>query len=349
MPEQSILIGDSAETHLDATGESRLYQRLRNIWHPVAYSADVHADRPTPGALMGERLVIWRHEGSVRVFSDLCRHRGASLALGRIDDGCLRCAYHGWAYDGDGAVVDIPSRPELSGSLNASVENFPAIESAGIVWACLDPDPRFAVPELPILQDPTYTHLFYEPYEWNCSMARRLENLFDFSHFAFVHDGILGDRDNAVIADYEVRRHNDEIHIDAGPFIEFTNNAKNENLSGAGDTYQAWKRYRIFMPNAFLLHSSAGPNGEDYVLFVTVAPLAPKRTRCFTIQSRNYAHDKDPSFRDMQSLIVEQDRPIVESQRPEELPDDLSAEMHVKGADAGTLEYRQWLIEMSND
>jgi hypothetical protein len=37
----------------------------------------------------------------------------------------------------------------------------------------------------------------------------------------------------------------------------------------------------------------------------------------------------------------------VESQRPEELPIDLSAELHVRGADKVSLEYRRWLIELA--
>lgn len=342
------MIRDTSETHLDVEGESRLYQHLRHFWHPVAYSHDVTDETPVQGEIMGERLVICRLGGELTVLRDLCRHRGASLALGRIDGDCIRCSYHGWSYDASGWVHDIPARPELSGKLKVSVDRFPSAEAAGLVWACLEPEPEFSLPEFPLLQDPTYTHLFYESYEWNCSMARRLENYFDFSHFAFVHDKILGDSDDAVIADYDVARVGSEIRIKAGPFIEYTDNVKNEGLAGGGDTYEAWKRYRVFLPNAMLLNSSAGPGGEDYVLFVAVAPLAPKVVRCFTIQSRNYALDKDRDFRKLQAVILGQDRPVVESQRPEELPDDLSAEMHVRGADAGTLEYRRWLIEISN-
>ena len=51
--------------------------------------------------------------------------------------------------------------------------------------------------DFPEMDDPDYRLLHWEPYEWNCSMARRLENYFDFSHFAHVHHGILGDRDDA--------------------------------------------------------------------------------------------------------------------------------------------------------
>ncbi len=42
---------------------------------------------------------------------------------------------------------------------------------------------------------------------------------------------------------------------------------------------------------------------------------------------------------------MEQDREIVETQRPEELPLDLSEELHLRGPDAGTLAYRQMLGE----
>ena len=68
----------------------------------------------------------------------------------------------------------------------------------------------------------------------------------------------------------------------------------------------------------------------------------------FTFVGHNYALDRDQEFHDMQYVILGQDQPIVESQRPEELPVDLTAEMHVKGADAGTVEYRRWLISIAN-
>ena len=41
-----------------------------------------------------------------------------------------------------------------------------------------------------------------------------------------------------------------------------------------------------------------------------------------------------------------QDLVIIENQRPEELPLDLSEELHVKGPDAIALEYRRFLAEL---
>lgn len=58
----------------------------------------------------------------------------------------------------------------------------------------------------------------------------------------------------------------------AGPFVESTDNVKNNPESGSGETYEVMKRYRVFLPNAMKLNSAAGPV-EDYVLWVVVAPL----------------------------------------------------------------------------
>jgi vanillate O-demethylase monooxygenase subunit len=334
-------------TQLDMAGEGRLYEHLRNFWQPVAFSEDL-TDSPVQVTLFGTRLAIARLDGQPYVFDDICRHRGSALSLGRIDGSFLRCAYHGWAYDKTGTVVDIPARPELSGKLVAELPVYPAVEASGLVWTCLaDEPPVFPPPEFPEMHDPEYKTMRWDAYEWNCSAARRLENYFDFSHFAHVHHGILGDRDNAVIADYEVERSGSEILITAGPFIEFTDNPKNASVVGGGETYEAWKRYRVFMPNAMKLNSSAGPV-EDYVLFVAVAPTSRTVTRCFTMMARNFGLDDDAGFDAFQHTILDQDRPIVESQRPEELPIELSAEMHVKAADLGTVEYRRWLYEIAD-
>ena len=61
----------------------------------------------------------------------------------------------------------------------------------------------------------------------------------------------------------------------------------------------------------------------------------------------NYALDQDEAFWNFQYVILDQDKPIVESQRPEELPLDMSAELYVKGADLTGVLYRRWLLEFA--
>jgi vanillate O-demethylase monooxygenase subunit len=54
----------------------------RSCWHPVAFASEV-SDRPVHSDLLGEPLVVWRGaDGTPRVMSDLCVHRGTALSLG---------------------------------------------------------------------------------------------------------------------------------------------------------------------------------------------------------------------------------------------------------------------------
>ena len=80
------------------------------------------------------------------------------------------------------------------------------------------------------------------------------------------------------------------------------------------------------------------------------APLGRKETRTFSWCSRNYDLDAslDQGFVDFQTVILDQDRLVVESQRPEELPVDLSEELHIKGVDQVSIEYRRWLLELAS-
>jgi hypothetical protein len=80
---------------------------------------------------------------------------------------------------------------------------------------------------------------------------------------------------------------------------------------------------------------------------MSASPTGRSRVRSFTFHARNYDLDgNDAQYVDFQELIVSQDLPVAESQRPEELPMDLSAELHIRGVDKISLEYRKWLVEL---
>ena len=53
--------------------------------------------------------------------------------------------------------------------------------------------------------------------------------------------------------------------------------------------------------------------------------------------------EADEELAKFQELILDQDQPITESQRPEQLPIDLSAELHIAGPDQASIEYRRIL------
>ncbi|HEY2597291.1 MAG TPA: Rieske 2Fe-2S domain-containing protein, partial [Candidatus Dormibacteraeota bacterium] len=86
---------------------------LANYWSPIG-TADEVGEQPKKFRLLDEDIVVFRDREGVVALKDLCIHRGTSLALGTIDNGVLRCAYHGWEYDRTGACVRIPALPEGS-------------------------------------------------------------------------------------------------------------------------------------------------------------------------------------------------------------------------------------------
>ena len=133
-----------------------LRRALAYHWHPVCRVADLPG--PVPVRLLGRDLVVARlgdgDRASLLVAEDRCPHRSVRLSIGTIEDGCLRCAYHGWAFDGGGRCVDIPSMPGGPIPERAGVTAYEAEARYGLVWARLDPAAGTAVPPCPALRRP---------------------------------------------------------------------------------------------------------------------------------------------------------------------------------------------------
>ncbi|HEY6821039.1 MAG TPA: Rieske 2Fe-2S domain-containing protein, partial [Burkholderiales bacterium] len=85
---------------------------MRRHWLPVCLSEEVAQPdgAPVRSRLLGEDLVVFRDsKNRLGVLGELCMHRRASLFFGRNEDCGLRCLYHGWKFDVEGNVVDMPS------------------------------------------------------------------------------------------------------------------------------------------------------------------------------------------------------------------------------------------------
>jgi choline monooxygenase len=57
----------------------------------------------------GEPVVVTRDkQGTLRAFSNVCRHRAGPIASGSGCRNVLRCGYHGWTYTLDGRLIGTP-------------------------------------------------------------------------------------------------------------------------------------------------------------------------------------------------------------------------------------------------
>src|SRR4051812_34283641 len=87
---------------------------LRRYWQPAALVGELSGNRPgKAGKLMGENRVIFRDErGRYGLIGRACPHRGTDLAYGRLEDGGLRCAFHGWLFGVTGRCLQTPAEPD---------------------------------------------------------------------------------------------------------------------------------------------------------------------------------------------------------------------------------------------
>ena len=177
---------------LTSTGPERpLGVLMRRAWLPALLSRELPAPDGPPVRLqlLGERFVAFRDStGRVGLLQEGCPHRLASLALGRNEDGGLRCVYHGWKYDVTGRCVDMPTeRPGSRFADHIRAEAAAVREAGGIVWAYLGPpehEPPF--PAFPWLGLPA-THCAVWKLLHECNYLQALERDVDFAHVRIAH------------------------------------------------------------------------------------------------------------------------------------------------------------------
>lgn len=84
---------------------------LRRTWAGLAVGADVPEPSDCkPIEFLGQPLLLVRDkDGTLRVFENICRHRGMILVEEpRKIEGAIRCPYHSWCYSKDGRLVSTP-------------------------------------------------------------------------------------------------------------------------------------------------------------------------------------------------------------------------------------------------
>jgi phthalate 4,5-dioxygenase len=176
---------------------------MRRYWQPVALSEELpEGGAPIPVKIMGEELVLYRDEkGNLGLLGVHCPHRGADLSYGRVEDGGLRCIYHGWLFDKRGKCLDQPWEPG-GGEHRQQIQHtaYPCHEQAGGIFAYMGPGEPPLFPNYEFLMAPaerTYTDkLFHE-----ANYLQMNEGSFDIPHLSFLHytyynQGITGRRPN---------------------------------------------------------------------------------------------------------------------------------------------------------
>ena len=305
---------------------------LKNFWYGLEFSKDI-TSKPQQLLRLNQILAAYRTaSGKPVLMQDRCPRCGAALSLGKIVGDNIVCAKDGVSVGPDGSVMGQPS---------LYVDSYPVEDRYGWMWGFMGDvaESRVPIPELPYLHDrTTYKHI-YGNFQWNAFYARVLENGVDAAHTPFVHGGAFGNPDEPEIEEYEVEHPSETssratIHFNPTPSKGLWSRLYPRDQKEVRTVVQWW------LPNISLLEVHI-PLG-DLIIFNAHVPITDHITVSKYIALRTFFKDnwadRDANRRVLN--IFDQDKAVVEAQRPELLPYDIGEELHVK-SDAIQIEFRR--------
>jgi vanillate O-demethylase monooxygenase subunit len=155
-----------------------------------------------------------------------------------------------------------------------------------------------------------------------------------------VHPGLLGDPSRPVVPDYSIDTQGHVLHYEIvrpeAPNSDDFPVFANEQVKAP----ERRSRYELHLPYTIVLRLGWGGEAGMVYLFAS-QPVDEDHCTGYVAIARNYDHDQPASvLQDFEDTIFNQDQRVVESQRPERVPFDLAAEMHLK-FDAVAIDYRK--------
>jgi phenylpropionate dioxygenase-like ring-hydroxylating dioxygenase large terminal subunit len=167
-----------------------MHNLLKRYWLPAGLSSDLPNpdSEPVRITLLSQNYVMFRDSaGVVGILDENCCHRGASLALGRVEEGGIRCIYHGWKFAVDGRVLDQPNLADAALSATFRQPSYPVREAGGFVWVYLGPpEAQPELPHYPFFDVPENCRYIGAPLI-NCNFVQVLEGGIDSAHLGVLH------------------------------------------------------------------------------------------------------------------------------------------------------------------
>jgi 5,5'-dehydrodivanillate O-demethylase len=125
---------------------------LRQFWFPVYRAGMLAAGSAMPIRILSEDFTLYRgQDGAPHVVAQRCPHRGTQLSIGFVEDGCVRCLYHGWKFDGDGKCVEMPAE-SADFAAKVRIRACPTREHLGLIFAYFGPGDPPAFPPIPAFE-----------------------------------------------------------------------------------------------------------------------------------------------------------------------------------------------------
>lgn len=279
--------------YTDATVfEEEKHALLYDGWSGLAVAADVpEIGDAVPLSFLGMPLLLVRdRQKNVRVFQNICRHRGMVLVTEpRRIEGAIRCPYHSWCYSTNGALISTPHVGGPGQNKHAGIDRdllgLVEVRShlwMGVVWINISGSaPDFETANATLLQrwaafdqplyhggaDSTFT------LEVNCNWKLAVENYCESYHLPWVHPGLNS------YSRLEDHYHIEEEELFSGQGTRVYRQLKGDkgevfpDFKGLSDKWDTAAEYITAFPNVLLgVH-------RDHTYAIILEPQGPEKTR----------------------------------------------------------------------
>jgi phenylpropionate dioxygenase-like ring-hydroxylating dioxygenase large terminal subunit len=219
---------------------------MRRYWQPIALSEELKTDEPLPVRILSEDLVLFRDDrGKPAAVGRRCPHRRVDLSYGRVEDGGLRCIYHGWLMASDGRCLDQPGEPADSTYKDRIRHKaYPCREAGGLILAYMGPGEPPRLPKFPFFLAPPERRWVTKIHH-DCNYLQGNEGNIDPQHLSYLHRFL--DPRQAIDA-----RSNSLLIRDTAPRLEVEETPYGFRLfacRSAGDAQKYIRMSNFIMPN----------------------------------------------------------------------------------------------------
>jgi len=157
-----------------------------DYWYAVEYDRAVERGHVIEVQFWNRSIALYRDDaGAIHAIENRCAHRQVKLSYGEVHGCNLVCPYHGWTYDGEGRVTEIPH--ELFGRAmpRFKVPSYPVRVRYGLIWI-FPGDPEMAsersIPEIPELEGEHRWACVPIDFLWKAHFSMIIDNVSDFTH-----------------------------------------------------------------------------------------------------------------------------------------------------------------------
>ena len=285
-------------------------------WYVIGTPSDFSTEKPKKVTVWNKNYVVWRTtNGTYAALDDVCSHKGASLSGGAIQNDSVVCPYHGYEFDGDGALQKVPGIC-FQPSPVQNVAKFEVVEKHGWIYlnTLSDLVPTTTIQEHIFVEEEANnneTSVVFLDMDFDCYSRVLSENSLDVMHIGFVHT--FGNKENPGPV---------EIHP---PRLVGNHHFKTSYLYEAGHRSLARRYFKVkdlVIENEFILpHTTVARVifGQYVSTIITFAlPISEKKSKLFVKTYRNFWQNPlgDKISRDLMYQTMLQDKAVVENIHP---------------------------------